>query len=97
VTFGFGRRICPGKVLADASLFLTFAQSLAAFDIRKMRDGSGGVVEPVHTFESGIISHPGSFEVKVLSRNEQAAELVETVVRDHPWVESDASYIRKAA
>ena len=95
VTFGFGRRICPGKVLADASLFLTFAQSLAAFDIRKMRDGSGGVVEPVHTFESGIISHPGSFEVKALSRNEQAADLVETVVRDDPWVESDAKFIKK--
>jgi cytochrome P450 len=95
MTFGFGRRICPGKVLADASLFLTFTQSLAAFDIRKMRDGSGGVVEPVHTFESGIISHPGSFEVKVLSRNEQAADLVETVVRDDPWVESDAKFIKK--
>jgi cytochrome P450 len=97
VTFGFGRRICPGKVLADASLFLTFAQSLAAFDIQKVRDGSGGVVEPAHTFESGIISHPGSFEVKISPRSAQVADLVEGVVRDHPWVESDAKYIRKLA
>jgi len=96
VTFGFGRRVCPGRVLADASLFLTFAQSLAAFDIRKVLDGSGGVVEPIHTFNSGIVSHPGAFEVQVLPRSVQVADLVKAVVTEHPWVESDAKYIRKA-
>jgi cytochrome P450 len=96
VTFGFGRRVCPGRVLADASLFLTFAQSLAAFEIQKVSDGMGSVVEPVHTFKGGIISHPGPFEVKVVPRSAQVAELVEAVVKDHPWVESDAKYVRKA-
>jgi hypothetical protein len=96
VTFGFRRRICLGRVLADASLFLTFAQSLAAFDIQKARNEDGGVIEPVHTFNSGIISHPGSFEVRVLLRSTQVAGLVDTVVRENLWVESDAKYIRKA-
>jgi cytochrome P450 len=96
VTFGFGRRICPGRVLADASLFLTFAQSLAAFDIQKAGDGNGGVVEPVHTFETGIISHPGAFEVQVSPRSAQVANLVDAVVEQHPWAESDAKHIRKA-
>jgi cytochrome P450 len=96
VTFGFGRRVCPGRVLADASLFLTFAQSLAAFDIQKVRDKSGSMVEPVHTFSSGIIAHPGSFEVQVLPRNKQVAGLVDAVVSENPWVESDAKHIRKA-
>lgn len=32
--YGFGRRICPGRLLADASVFVTVAMSLAAFDIR---------------------------------------------------------------
>jgi cytochrome P450 len=96
VTFGFGRRVCPGRVLADASLFLTFAQSLAAFDIQKARNEDGGVIEPVHTFNSGIISHPGSFEVQVLPRSTQVADLVDAVVRENPWAESDAKYIRKA-
>ena len=96
VTFGFGRRVCPGRVLADVSLFLTFAQSLAAFDIQKVRDESGNVVEPVHTFSSGIIAHPGSVEVRVLPRSTQAADLVDAVVKENPWVESDARYIKKA-
>jgi cytochrome P450 len=29
--FGFGRRICPGRLLADANLFLVIAHSLAVF------------------------------------------------------------------
>jgi cytochrome P450 len=89
VTFGFGRRICPGKFLAEASLFLTFAQSLAVFNIQKV-SSSDGVVEPVHTFQNGIISHPGPFEVKVVPRSARVRELVEAVVKDNPWVESDA-------
>jgi cytochrome P450 len=93
VTFGFGRRICPGRILAEASLFLTFAQSLATFRIEKVVGSDGVVVEAEHTFQSGIISHPGPFEVKVLPRSERTRELVEAVVRDHPWVGSDAKDI----
>jgi cytochrome P450 len=93
VTFGFGRRICPGRILAEASLFLTFAQVLAAFRIDKVADGNGVVVEPQHTFQRGIISHPGPFEVKVVPRSVRARELVEAVVRDNPWVGSDAREI----
>lgn len=32
--FGFGRRICPGRELADASLFMFVAMSVAALDIQ---------------------------------------------------------------
>jgi hypothetical protein len=70
-------------------LFLTFAQSLAAFNIEKV-SSSDGVVEPVHTFQSGIISHPGPFELKVVPRSARVRKLVEAVVKDNPWVESDA-------
>src|SRR5580658_4152704 len=35
LSFGFGRRICPGRVLADTSVYLTIAQSLAVFNISK--------------------------------------------------------------
>ena len=31
--FGFGRRVCPGRHLADSSLFLMFASMLATFNI----------------------------------------------------------------
>lgn len=96
VTFGFGRRICPGKFLAEASLYLTFAQSLAAMHIGRVSD-SNGVVESMHTFQSGIISHPGPFEVKVVPRSTRAKELVEAVVKDNPWVRDDAKNINQAS
>lgn len=32
LSFGFGRRICPGKLLADNTIFLSIAQSLAVFN-----------------------------------------------------------------
>lgn len=96
-TFGFGRRVCPGKVLADASLFLTFAQSLAVFDIRKAVDGSGHAIEPEHTFGNGIISHPGAFGVQVAPRASRCRDLVEAVVKEHPFKESDARYIQRTA
>ncbi|KAJ5166990.1 Cytochrome P450 E-class group I [Penicillium canariense] len=40
LVFGFGRRACPGRTLADANVFLSVAQSLAVFDIAKpVRNG----------------------------------------------------------
>lgn len=94
VTFGFGRRICPGKLLAEASLYLVFAQSLAALSVRKASE-DGCPIEPEHTFESGIIAHPGQFDVKVEARNKQRGGLVEAVVADNPWQEGDAKYIKR--
>jgi hypothetical protein len=70
-------------------------QSLAVFDIRKAVDGSGKTIEPEHTFGSGIISHPGRFDVQMTPRTGQTRGLVETVVREHPFQESDARYLHK--
>ncbi|KAF9871869.1 hypothetical protein CkaCkLH20_10501 [Colletotrichum karsti] len=33
--FGFGRRICPGRILADDALFITVAQALSTLNIGK--------------------------------------------------------------
>jgi cytochrome P450 len=97
VTFGFGRRICPGRVLADSTIYMTFAQALAVLDIQKAVDGKGHTLEPEHAFGSGIIAYPGHFDVQMTPRTSQARDLVETVVREHPFEESDARYLHKAA
>jgi cytochrome P450 len=96
VIFGFGRRICPGKVLADASLYLTFVQSLAAFNIKKAVDDNGHIIEPKHTFEDGIVAHPGPFNVQIEQRSSLHGSLVAKVVKEHPWKDSDAQYLQKA-
>ncbi|KAJ3503678.1 hypothetical protein NLJ89_g8325 [Agrocybe chaxingu] len=54
VCFGFGRRICPGRILADASIFLSCAMSLAVFDISKSA-GDDIPFTPPHEQTTGII------------------------------------------
>ncbi len=72
LAFGFGRRyvekssslvhlsmsgrICPGKELADPSLFLSVAMTLAVFDITKSKDAKGCEVEPRYEYTPGVIS-----------------------------------------
>ena len=87
--FGFGRRICPGRYVADNALFITIAQTLAVFDIGKLVEG-GKVVEPEVRFEAGIVSHPVPYRVSIKPRSRGHEELIRGVERVYPWEESDA-------
>ena len=40
--FGFGKRICPGRHLADAMIFIVIASLLSVFDIKKGDDSEEG-------------------------------------------------------
>ncbi|EPQ59616.1 cytochrome P450 [Gloeophyllum trabeum ATCC 11539] len=77
--FGFGRRICPGMNLADASIFISCAMSLAAFDIAKVVDASGNVLEPVLDNTSGTISHPKPFPCSIKPRSPKAEALIRSI------------------
>lgn len=54
-------RICPGKELADSSLFIAIAMSVAVFDICKLKDKFGNDVEPLHEYVSGLIRFAADF------------------------------------
>ena len=41
-------RICPGKNMAETTVFLAIAMTLACFDIQKARDSRGQEIEPRH-------------------------------------------------
>lgn len=88
--FGFGRRICPGRLLAESSVWLTVAKSLAAFDIRRGLDSSGREIEPTIDFQPGIISHPVPFKATIKARSSKHDELIRAVESEHPWEESSA-------
>lgn len=92
--FGFGRRICPGRLLADTSLFLNIAQSLAAFKISKPVDASGVLVEPELRWEPGVVSHPAPYKVEVRPRSEKHAALIKAVEEKYPWQDSDAEVLK---
>ena len=40
--FGFGKRICPGRHLADAMMFIAIASFLSVFDIKTGNDTNEG-------------------------------------------------------
>jgi cytochrome P450 len=55
VSFGFGRRICPGRFMARSSMWITVASVLAAFEISPVVDG--GVPQiPKEEYSAGAIS-----------------------------------------
>lgn len=56
--FGYGRRICPGLSLAEASIFCAITMSLATFDITKTLV-NGVEITPVHENTSGLIRYVG--------------------------------------
>ncbi|KAI0202311.1 cytochrome P450 [Astrocystis sublimbata] len=94
--FGFGRRICPGKFLAENSLFLLVVQSLAVFDIGK--HGYTDVkndVKPDYMFQSGIVSHPVPFRSVIRPRSSQHEDLIRSLEQTYPWHESDAKSLER--
>jgi cytochrome P450 len=85
VCFGFGRRICPGRKLADATVWISIVKFAFALQITKPIDKDGKLVEPEVVQSSGIISHVVPFVCDVKPRNERVAKMVEETL-DHQIV-----------
>ncbi|KAJ6517251.1 cytochrome P450 [Mycena vitilis] len=74
-SFGHSRRTCPGKLMADATIFMACSALLSVFNISKVcRDGV--VVEPRVGQTSSAVSHPLPFECTVKPRSARALELI---------------------
>ncbi|KAF4448226.1 O-methylsterigmatocystin oxidoreductase [Fusarium austroafricanum] len=92
--FGYGRRICPGRFLADESLFITISRLVAVFDIEKDVDEQGNTIEPkVEATASGVVSRPINYPYKIKPRNAKCVELIRSVESEHPWEDGDASLL----
>ncbi|KZP21003.1 cytochrome P450 [Athelia psychrophila] len=74
--FGFGRRICPGLNLADASVFISLVMSLAVFDIKKVIE-NGVEITPEVDIVPGTITHPNPYKCDIRPRSAKAAALIE--------------------
>lgn len=92
--FGYGRRICPGRFLADESLFITIARLLATFDIKMAADESGNEVAPQIATTSGLICRPVDFPYSIKPRNEQSMHLIRSVQGRLSSEDEDAGLVR---
>ncbi|KAF7336122.1 Cytochrome P450 [Mycena venus] len=76
--FGFGRRICPGRYMATASIWIAVASMLAAFNIKKAVDEDGKEVEPSFEYSStGVVSAPLPFKCSITPRSPQVVEVIQ--------------------
>jgi len=75
--FGFGRRMCPGRFLADNSVFMLITSMLATVRISKPKD-SNGVEKPFDPpyILAGLSSFPYPFEVNIEPVSDEAVALV---------------------
>lgn len=90
--FGFGRRICPGRLLADNALYLSIAQSLAVFNIGKAVN-DGIEIQPEVKFTPGVVSHPQPYRHKITPRSSAHRALIMSIELTHPWEENDGSLL----
>ena len=96
LSFGFGRRICPGRLLADSTLYLTIAQTLAVFNVSKAVE-NGREVDPAVSFLPGVISHPAPFKAVIRPRSQQHEVLIRSIEQIHPWQESGANVLESVS
>ncbi|KPI36426.1 O-methylsterigmatocystin oxido [Cyphellophora attinorum] len=89
LAFGHGRRICPGRYLADANLWMMVVRTLAAFNVTAIKGQ-----EPKVDFVPGFVEHPKPFKVDIKIRSEQHEALVEAVEVEHPSRGGDAHLLR---
>ncbi|KAH9927567.1 cytochrome P450 [Fomitopsis serialis] len=66
--FGYGRRVCPGQMLAESTLFLTAANILASFDVSEAFSLDGS--EP--KWGGGVVSQPLPFKCTIKPRTKTA-------------------------
>ncbi|RMZ82568.1 hypothetical protein DV738_g1475, partial [Chaetothyriales sp. CBS 135597] len=92
-TFGYGRRVCPGRHLADDSLFINVSRLLAMFNVSKALDCYGNEITPVVATVPGLISHPVKYPYSIKPRSAKHADMIRSVESLHPWQEGDAAFL----
>ncbi|KAJ5306504.1 hypothetical protein N7508_005519 [Penicillium antarcticum] len=90
LVFGFGCHICPARFLADTTVYLSAAQSLAVFNIRPIDGQKGKNVRP--EFKPGVVSHPTPWKFQIEPRSASHEALIEQV---NPWEQSHAPELER--
>lgn len=75
--FGFGRRVCPGRYLADELVWIMAASVLATFKISKAKDENGNEIDvDPYAFTDTVTSEPLPFKCSIVPRSQQAESLI---------------------
>lgn len=78
ITFGFGPCICPGRFLADNTVYLSLTQTLAVFTIGNATQDRIPLKESPMS-HPGVISHPSPFQCSIAVRGPPEEALILSV------------------
>lgn len=78
--FGFGRRICPGRHLADATLWIVIASVLSVFTVDHAKDADGKEIPVERAYTDAAISHSCPFTCSIVPRDQTAEGLIKGVL-----------------
>jgi cytochrome P450 len=94
LAFGYGRRSCAGRFFADASVYITVVQLLAAFNVRKAKDSQGNEIPVTLEAIPGMVNRPAPFEFKVEPRSQHHINLLRRIESEQIPELSHASLLR---
>ncbi|KAE9397654.1 cytochrome P450 [Gymnopus androsaceus JB14] len=76
ISFGFGRRVCPGRHMALSSFWLSVSSLLHSFNITPAIDKDGNLIEPKVEYISSLQNRPAPFQCTIKPRSEEHASLI---------------------
>jgi len=74
--FGFGRRVCVGRHMADESVWLAIASVLATLTLGKAKDEEGNEIEISEEYTSSFFRHPKPYRCSIAPRTPNAEKLI---------------------
>ncbi|KAF9066785.1 cytochrome P450 [Rhodocollybia butyracea] len=74
--YGFGRRVCVGRYMADNTAWLTIVYVLATLNLRKAKDGEGKEIDIPGEFTQTFFRHPKPYQSSITPRDSRARELM---------------------
>ncbi|GJJ08158.1 hypothetical protein Clacol_002366 [Clathrus columnatus] len=79
--FGFGRRICAGRHLAEGFVWIMAVSVLSLFDIRPATDSDGKPIDVRYAMEPlpGFFCHPQRFPCVITPRSPEVVQLLNQV------------------
>lgn len=92
--FGYGRRACPGRLFAGASLFIIIVHTLTTYNLSKAVDKEGNELEIKANIKPGILSYTDPFQVRLTPRTEKNVELVRRFEAENPPDPGDSVHLK---
>ncbi|KAF9066787.1 cytochrome P450 2 Le.CYP2 [Rhodocollybia butyracea] len=74
--YGFGRRVCVGRHMADNTVWLTIVSVLATLDLRKAKDSNGNEIDIPGDFTETFFRQPKPYQSFITPRDARVRELV---------------------